>query len=411
MLLNINSISADDCMEDVIEAFIAQGHEGTFWDFKMVWPQTNVDLIHDIVCMANNLESNTGYIICGIDESSGCAIVDVRSDSKNRKNTQQLNNMLWSQSWAYSPPIVEVVEVNMGDGHIDVIVIHAKEESQPYYFTKSIKKDKKELLAGAIYTRIKDSNTPINETASLQDTEMLWKRHFGLNLTPLERFPHLLSQYDSWIETLPHPSYVAEAFTETFYHQTFPEFTFMVIPDENRNGWEYYMLVCPFNLESDWCRVRFYYHNTLLTESLGVYIDHHFFPVPKFGVIPGMDNGILTDRKYYYYYIESSLNDRLEQFYLHKESDDYIASHRLIMDVIPRYKSETEKSKFEEYLRKNQERIIKEKNDVEVFIGRPNAIPDNYREDYLDVFRDQAEYGAALVRLLKDYRNGFLGDE
>lgn len=50
------------------------------------------------------------------------------------------------------------------------------------------------------------------------------------------------------------------------------------------------------------------------------------------------------------------------------------------MDVIPRYKSETEKSKFEEYLRKNQERIIKEKNDVEVFIGRPNAIPDNYRE-------------------------------
>lgn len=410
MLLDIYNISRDERVEDIVEAFIAQGHEGAFWDFKKIWPENNVALLHDIVCMSNNLEAAVSYIICGIDEENEYRTVDV-TDNKSRKNTQQLNNLLWSKPWAFAPPAVEVVEINMGDGVVDVIVIQSKCESQPYYLTEQVKEQEKKLQAGAIYTRIKDSNTPMDKTASLQDAEMLWRRRFGIDLKPLDRLPFLLNEKGMWAETQPHPSYEAKAFTEAFYHKMFPEFTFMKIPDEDRDGWEYYMLACPFNKEPDWYKTRFYYHNTLLTESLGVNIDHHFFPVPKFSVVPGTDNGTSSDGEYYYYYIEDSLNDRLERFFLYNEPDDCIVNHRLIMNVIPKYESEIERLEFEKYLRSNQERILEEKDDVEVPIGQPKVVPDSYREDYLDVFRDQAEYGAALVRLLKDYRNGFLGDE
>lgn len=328
MLLDVNNISENDSLEEIIEALLAQGHEGAFWDFKKIWPQNNIDLMHDIACMANNLESKTSYIICGIDEEEDYRTVDVKTHSENRKNTQQLNNLLWSKPWAFSPPMTEVVEVDMNGGYIDVIVIQAKEESQPYYFTKAIKKQDKELVAGAIYTRVKDSNTPVNETASLQDTEMLWKRHFGISLTPLERLPFLLSQHNAWIETLPHPAYDTVAFIETFYHREFPEFTFMKIPDDDRDGWEYYMLICPFNRTADWYLTRFYYHNTLLSESSGVYVDHHFFPVPEFGTIPDKGNNASYDKKHYYYYIADSLNDRLDQFCLDRESAGDEASHQ-----------------------------------------------------------------------------------
>lgn len=403
MLLDINAIPEDASLSLVVKSFIAQGHEGTFWDFKKIWPCNNIDLVHDVACMANNLESSTGYIIIGIDEENDYAMVDVREHSDNRKNTQQLNNLLWGYPWAYAMPNVEVIEVNFDGGYIDVVIVRRTDELVPYFLTKKVERKGKELRAGAIYTRIKDSNTSVDETASLHDTEMLWKMRFGLDLTPLERFPILLSQHEMWQETLPHPDYDKEAFSETFYHKQFPEYTFMKIPDDSRDAWEYFMFVCPFNDEANWYQTRFYYHNTLLQEGLGVYIDHHFFPLPKFSRVPGVELNSNYEKIYYRYYIAGSLNDRLEQFCLSKEADGD-TNHNLIMEVVPRYSSETEREKFESFLSRTPELIIAEKGKIEVHIFQPLEKPQRYRDDYLECFREEAEYGAALVNLLKQYR-------
>lgn len=42
--------------------------------------------MHDIACMANNLEFATSYIMIGIDEENDYATVDVRDNSDYRKN-------------------------------------------------------------------------------------------------------------------------------------------------------------------------------------------------------------------------------------------------------------------------------------------------------------------------------------
>lgn len=65
--------------------------EGSYWDFKREWyfQDKKADLLHDIICMANNLSNRDAYIIVGVDEENDYSFSSVKSDP-NRKNTQQL---------------------------------------------------------------------------------------------------------------------------------------------------------------------------------------------------------------------------------------------------------------------------------------------------------------------------------
>ena len=37
--------------------------EGDYWDFKVQWHENKADLLHDIICMANNLANRDAYLI------------------------------------------------------------------------------------------------------------------------------------------------------------------------------------------------------------------------------------------------------------------------------------------------------------------------------------------------------------
>ena len=78
---------------DIIRDLIASEKEGGYWDFKRQWYESNEDLLHDIICMANNLEDRDAYIIIGVDEENNFKINDVVGDL-NRKNTQMLIDFL-----------------------------------------------------------------------------------------------------------------------------------------------------------------------------------------------------------------------------------------------------------------------------------------------------------------------------
>jgi hypothetical protein len=57
--------------EEILE-LINLGQEGGYWDFKKEWYKPDnkgkQDLLHDIICMANNLENRDAYLIIGVDE-------------------------------------------------------------------------------------------------------------------------------------------------------------------------------------------------------------------------------------------------------------------------------------------------------------------------------------------------------
>ena len=81
--------------EKVLE-FINSRRETDFYDFKQSWEEENAkdnrkdpksDLLHDIICMANNKHIGDSYIIFGIEDKT-YNIVGVEND-KNRKKADR----------------------------------------------------------------------------------------------------------------------------------------------------------------------------------------------------------------------------------------------------------------------------------------------------------------------------------
>lgn len=110
-----------------IKKLISLKQEGNYWDFKREWyfQDKKADLLHDIICMANNLVNRDAYIIIGVDEENDYSFSSVKSDP-NRKNTQQLVDFLREKHFAGGVrPIVSVENISFGENEIDVIVIHA----------------------------------------------------------------------------------------------------------------------------------------------------------------------------------------------------------------------------------------------------------------------------------------------
>nr|WP_250318307.1 RNA-binding domain-containing protein [Streptococcus lutetiensis] len=83
-----SNINSD--LEDEISYLIELHQEGEYWDFKRQWYDSSksADLLHDIICMANNLANHDAYIIIGLDDAN-FSLYDVIAD-QNRRNTQKL---------------------------------------------------------------------------------------------------------------------------------------------------------------------------------------------------------------------------------------------------------------------------------------------------------------------------------
>lgn len=211
-----------------------------------------LDLLHDIICMANNLSNRDAYIIIGIDEENDYSLSSVKSDP-NRKNTQQLVDFLRDKHFAGGVrPIVNVENICLREEIIDVIVIH-NSDATPFFLTEKYQS----VMPNNIYTRVMDSNTPINKSADLPHIEMLWKKRFGLLSSPLERMTTYLKSPDLW-ENFP-SSYI----TEKQYYRFSPEYTIETVHDESKNAYQYY-LFNQTDIRPRWYDINLYCHQTML---------------------------------------------------------------------------------------------------------------------------------------------------
>jgi len=152
-------------MKKKIIKLILLKSEGGYWDFKQAWHSNNSDLLHDIICMANNIEDRDAFIIIGVTDSGEvCGVTE-----KNRKNQQNLIDVLRGVKFAGDKrPTVLVKTLNINEYEVDVIVIK-NTLNTPYYLTD----DYQGVYKGNIYTRILDTNTPKNKTADIDKTEFL----------------------------------------------------------------------------------------------------------------------------------------------------------------------------------------------------------------------------------------------
>ncbi|MCR3922022.1 MAG: ATP-binding protein, partial [Firmicutes bacterium] len=241
-------------LTEQVDNLISLKKEGDHWDFKREWYCNKADLLHDIICMANNLSSQDGLIIIGVDEDRDYEIQDIVEDS-NRKKTQDLVSFLRKKKFAGGiRPTVTVQPVRLSQKTIDVIIVR-NDRNTPYYLTEHYQG----VFANNIYARIMDTNTPKNSSSDINIIETLWKKRFAINATALERVILYLQRPADWIDS---------SDESRMYYKYAPEFVIeQVSAADDRDGYEFY-LFGQYDSRPHWYDINLYYHQTLL-DSLG----------------------------------------------------------------------------------------------------------------------------------------------
>ncbi|QKF07063.1 ATP-binding protein [Berryella wangjianweii] len=395
--------SYEQSLKTIVANLVSRNREGSYWDFKQDWPRDTEDLVHDVICLANNPEARRAYLIYGV--SDDCAYCGVGADG--RKNTQQLIDTLHSAHWSETYPSVEVLTLNNFGCEIDVIVIDPDDNAVPYYLSRDFGNGRKTVRAGSIYTRSQDVNTARNETATPLATEKLWRRRFGIDKMPMERLIQLMKRPEDWTNTYPSQLQEDIAFSYCYYHKDYPEFTFTRSHDEDRDGYEYFMLISPFFDKPYWWTAHFYYRQTMLCEVIGAYSDHLYVPAPELHMLHDSEVRWQMDELLPYgCYYQDSIELHLLRFELDdsKEGASALGDYNRLLETIPIFKDESERKEFESWIHQYWKTFKDRWERQDRFYLGPKHLDEKCSDGYGDMLVNQAKMSATLVELLQEYR-------
>ena len=293
-------------LKETIENLRSLKQEGGYWDFKRQWYDKDhkQDMLHDIICMANNIENRDAYIIIGIDEENDFSITGVEEDN-NRRNTQNLVDFLKDKKFAGDiRPTVCVETIEIDDKLIDIIKV-CDSLNTPFY----LKERFLQLNLNNIYARIQDTNTPVNRSADINIVELLWKKRFGLLLTPIEHFNYLLLDKSHWKVSSVQSKVV-------YYHETEAHYViaFELTDPRFHTDYEYFFLNQP-DVRPTWRTISLKYANTCLLELPGNALNggKYFTNSPLFNVISIEEP---NDKILYGYWVKNTLEYNLHLFFL-----------------------------------------------------------------------------------------------
>lgn len=158
----------EDLNRQVVDLINAK-KEDYYCDYKEMFHKNNGDLIHDILCLSNNIENRDAYLIYGVSDDNEVVGINERLSSNN------IINIIKNAKFAGDNiPDIEVKNYYYKYKTIGVIVCKSSNKV-PFFLREKYK----QVLSGLIYTRVGDTNTPINECASYHDIEKLWSIHFN----------------------------------------------------------------------------------------------------------------------------------------------------------------------------------------------------------------------------------------
>ena len=319
-------------LEQRVLQCIASKHEEEAWDFKKSWHTKKCDLLHDIICMSNLLVEDDGLIIIGCDEEHDYQLCDVSGNS-DRKNTAELVVFLRDKQFAAGMrPFAWVHTMSVDRITFDVIVVK-NTRNTPFYLAEKFEG----VRAHHIYTRVMDTNTPIDKSADPDRIEKLWRKRFALDSTALEKLHVYLRHPEDWESVDGEMSY--------FYKYS-PEFTIETESDD-RNAYEYY-LFSQMDSTPHWYKVRIKYHQTILYDTLGIALDggRLFTSCPN---IESFRTGA-HQSQIYRAYTRGTIQYALHEFfYYHEHSDEADHARRRYLECIPLFDSEKEKNDFHTY--------------------------------------------------------------
>lgn len=373
--------------EEILE-LISLKQEGSYWDFKKEWYEVGkqADLLHDIICMANNLENRDAYIIIGIDEENEYRVNDM-TNADNRKSTQMLVDFMRNKKFAGGiRPRVMVEIMQLETGIIDIIVIK-NGYSTPYVLEESYQG----VNANNIYTRVMDSNTPKNKTAEISHIEYLWKKRFRLLTTPLEQAFYYFLNKEDWLDVPDDSSIIRQ------YYKYAPEYIIEYCMCDDRDGYEYY-LFSQTDSRPRWYNIYVKYHQTTLFSTIGIGLDcgRYFTNIPctDFLFDDCRHNGNVSFK----YYVKGTKEMILHDFFCDYDSHEAMYARDRFEEIILIFLSDEEKKIFKEYVATKWSERQNYLEDVRL----PHMeLPSTYRED---AFKEEYENAIVLKKMLDEYR-------
>lgn len=334
-------MNSDNLTSEILN-LIESKREDDWWDFKREHHHDKAELVHDILCMANNRPRKDSYLIFGIDDET-FSVIGVEEDT-NRRNQQGITDILRNISFAGSVrPRIEIQTIIL-DGHeVDVLIIKDSLEV-PYYLEKEYqdkdvknsdgKKYGKIVRPYHIYTRVVDNNTPIDKQADINDVEFLWRKRLGIELPIMERLHILLSETDKWIFDWGNKKYC--------YHVDYPEFQIIQL-DEMEQGW--YPAAAFYAHPVMHCAMlNVTYHNTVIYETELWSFDQFRKYLPK-----AENSSVCQQANFWYtYYTLDSIEGKMLKIFTHGSCD--ISSREPNYNQLLIFENEDDKQDFDTYI-------------------------------------------------------------
>jgi len=168
--LKCKELQIDEINNKIVD-LINSKKEDYYYDFKREWVTDNKkgDLLHDILCLSNNIENAEAYLIIGVADS-----FEVIGVSDWKKSNELFDWLRTIEFAGDKKPEVEIKKVYYKYKKIDVLVLK-KSNNIPFYIDKNYCG----VNSFQIYTRVGDTNTPINSQACYAHVEKLWELHFN----------------------------------------------------------------------------------------------------------------------------------------------------------------------------------------------------------------------------------------
>lgn len=159
-----------DALNQEIISLIQEKRERDYYDFKLIPHQEKDSLLHDILCLSNNVDNRDAYLIIGVEDHTyrveGVGETDFKSN--------EIYDFLKSVKFAGNHmPEIEIKNIRYKHKKL-VVIICKSSKYVPFYLTERYRS----VPEYHIYTRVGDTNTPKNQHANYFDVEKLWRIHF-----------------------------------------------------------------------------------------------------------------------------------------------------------------------------------------------------------------------------------------
>lgn len=373
---------------DEIVALINFKQEGPYWDFKRQWydDKHESDKLLDIICMSNNLVDKDAYIIIGVDEEKDYELCDVLNDP-NRRKTQDLVNFIRGKKFAGEfRPTVTVQSLEIENTTIDVIVIH-NNTNTPFF----LKENFQGIKANNIYVRYQDGNTPRDNSADFHNIEYLWKKRFGILLSPMQKLQKYLCQTNDW-ENVP-------GLKNRKYYKFAPEYTitFSWNKDDSSTRCEYYFFDhC--DQTPHWGRIRIAYHQTVLQELTGIGLDGARFSTVA-PITAGLFDSDQDNQVWYRYMIKGEMHYLVHMFYANQGDNSYHEECRIYESDILIFENQQERKLFLNFARTKWKNKDSYANEIypPTFPQIANLLMEKFEEDFINM--------KILIKMLYEFRS------